>query len=90
MDLSTEALLESAAKAANWTALQKEDWRRFYAFVIHVHASNLRIPPETVRRRLLCTEFAHPHVPVALPNGAVEDMATHVINGIPEEIKLGC
>jgi hypothetical protein len=33
------------------------------------------------------TEFAHPHVPVTLPNGAVGSMAVHVINGTPDEIK---
>jgi hypothetical protein len=33
------------------------------------------------------TEFAHPHVPVTLPNGSVGSMAVHVINGTPEEIK---
>ena len=33
------------------------------------------------------TEFAHPHVPVTLPNGTVASMAVHVINGTPDEIK---
>jgi hypothetical protein len=33
------------------------------------------------------TEFAHPHVPLTLPNGTVASMAVHVINGTPEEIK---
>jgi hypothetical protein len=33
------------------------------------------------------TEFAHPHVPITLPNGTVASMAVHVINGTPEEIK---
>jgi hypothetical protein len=33
------------------------------------------------------TEFAHPHVPVILPDGSVGSMAVHVINGTPEEIK---
>lgn len=33
------------------------------------------------------TEFAHPHVPVTLPNGTVGSMAVHVINGTPDEIK---
>ena len=33
------------------------------------------------------SEFAHPHVPITLPNGTVASMAIHVINGTPEEIK---
>ena len=32
-------------------------------------------------------EFAHPHVPITLPNGTVGTMAVHVINGTPDEIK---
>ena len=32
-------------------------------------------------------EFAHPHVPVTLPDGTAGSMAVHVINGTPEEIK---
>jgi len=32
-------------------------------------------------------EFAHPHVPVTLPDGTVGSMAVHVINGTPDEIK---
>jgi hypothetical protein len=32
-------------------------------------------------------EFAHPHVPITLPDGSVGSMAVHVINGTPEEIK---
>jgi hypothetical protein len=32
-------------------------------------------------------EFAHPHVPVPLPDGSEGAMALHVINGTPEEIK---
>jgi hypothetical protein len=33
------------------------------------------------------TEFAHPHVPVTLPDGSSGSMAVHVINGTPDEIK---
>lgn len=33
------------------------------------------------------SEFAHPHVPITLPNGTVVSMAVHVINGTPDEIK---
>jgi hypothetical protein len=32
-------------------------------------------------------EFAHPHVPIILPDGTVGSMAVHVINGTPDEIK---
>jgi hypothetical protein len=33
------------------------------------------------------SEFAHPHVPITLPNGTAGSMAVHVINGTPDEIK---
>lgn len=32
-------------------------------------------------------EMLHPHVPVTLPDGSEGNMALHVINGTPEEIK---
>ncbi|WP_455245902.1 hypothetical protein [Petrachloros mirabilis] len=32
-------------------------------------------------------ELLHPHVPVTLPDGSKGNMALHVINGTPEEIK---
>lgn len=32
-------------------------------------------------------ELAHPHVPVTLPDGSLDAMALHVINGSVEEIK---
>ena len=32
-------------------------------------------------------EFAHPHVPITLPDGTTASMAVHVINGTPDEIK---
>ncbi len=32
-------------------------------------------------------ELLHPHVPVTLPDGSEGNMALHVINGTPDEIK---
>jgi hypothetical protein len=53
MDMTARQLLETFAQTVDKTALDCEEWTRFYDFAIYVHVHQLQIPAWEVRDNLL-------------------------------------